>query len=78
MAQFPALRWPQMRRILERRPLSYRVVRETGSHRRMEAPGRPPLVLAFHNDAEVPPGLVRKILVRDIGLSEAEALSLLD
>jgi predicted RNA binding protein YcfA (HicA-like mRNA interferase family) len=25
--------------ILERKPLSYRVVRQSGSHRRMEAPG---------------------------------------
>lgn len=77
MAQFPALRWPQLKRILERQPLSYEVVRETGSHRRMEAAGRPPLVLAFHSADDVPPGLVRKILVKDVGLSEAEALALL-
>jgi hypothetical protein len=28
---------------LERRPLGYRAARQTGSHRRLEAPGRPSL-----------------------------------
>jgi predicted RNA binding protein YcfA (HicA-like mRNA interferase family) len=40
--------------VLERRPLSYRVVRQSGSHRRMEAPGRPPLTFAFHDKATIP------------------------
>jgi len=35
----------------------------------------PDLHLAFHDGQEIPPGLVRKILVRDVGLSVAEALS---
>lgn len=77
MAQFPAVRWPKLKRVLERAPLSYQTVRETGSHRRLEAPNRPPLTLAFHNDEDIPPGLVRKILVKDVGLSEDEALGLL-
>lgn len=77
MAQFPAVRWPKLRRVLERRPLFYKVVRESGSHRRLEAPDRPSLILAFHNDEDIPPGLVRKILVKDIGLGEAEALALI-
>jgi predicted RNA binding protein YcfA (HicA-like mRNA interferase family) len=77
VGRFPAVAWPQFKRVLERRPLSYRVVKQSGSHRTMEADGRPRLLLAFHDDAELPPGLVRKILVRDIGLSEDEALKLL-
>jgi len=63
--------------VLEREPLNYRVSRQSGSHRRMEAPGRPPLTFAFHDRATVPSGLVRKILVRDVGLAEDEARKLL-
>jgi hypothetical protein len=33
----------------------------------------PPLTFAFHDNATIPAGLVRKILVRDVGLAEDEA-----
>jgi hypothetical protein len=39
--------------------------------------GKPTLHLGFHDDAEIPSGMVDKILVRDVGLSEEEALQLL-
>jgi hypothetical protein len=35
------------------------------------------LTFAFHDRATVPSGLVRKVLVRDIGLAEDEARKLL-
>jgi predicted RNA binding protein YcfA (HicA-like mRNA interferase family) len=63
--------------ILERKPLGYRITRQSGSHRRMEARGRPPLSFAFHGNATIPAGLVRKILIKDIGLAEDEARKLL-
>lgn len=63
--------------VLEREPLNYRVSRQSGSHRRMEAPGCPPLTFAFHDKATIPSGLVRKVLVRDAGLAEDEARKLL-
>lgn len=63
--------------VLEREPLGYRVSRRTGSHRRLEAPGRPPLTFAFHDRTTVPSGLVRKVLVRDVGLAEDKARKLL-
>jgi predicted RNA binding protein YcfA (HicA-like mRNA interferase family) len=63
--------------ILERKPLGYRVARQSGSHRCMEAPGRPPLSFAFHDKATIPSGLVRKVLTRDAGLAEDEARKLL-
>lgn len=63
-------------RILER-DLGYRVVRTAGSHRVLEAPGRPRLVFAYHSGQTFPPGLVRKILVKDVGVVEARALELL-
>lgn len=63
--------------VLERKPLGYSVVRQAGSHRRMEAPGRPPLTFAFHDKATIPAGQVRKILTKDVGLAEDEARKLL-
>lgn len=77
MSQFPTMKVKCLLAVLEREPLSYRVSRQSGSHRRMEAPGRPPLTFAFHDGATVPPGLVRKVLVKDIGLAEDEARKLL-
>jgi predicted RNA binding protein YcfA (HicA-like mRNA interferase family) len=75
---FPSLRWPQLLRILERDPLRYHVVRQRGSHRTLRSDaGYPELHLAFHDRASIPPGLVRKILLRDIGLTESQARSLL-
>jgi predicted RNA binding protein YcfA (HicA-like mRNA interferase family) len=61
----------------ERAPLSHRVVRQSGSHRRMESPSHPPVTFAFHDKATIPGGLVRMILVRDVGLDEEEARKLL-
>ncbi|HEX7246308.1 MAG TPA: type II toxin-antitoxin system HicA family toxin [Solirubrobacterales bacterium] len=55
----------------------YRVARQSGSHRRMEAPSRPPLTFAFHDKTTIPSGLVRKVLVKDVGLAEDEARKLL-
>lgn len=63
--------------VLERQPLNYEVVRRSGSHRRMEAPGHPPLTFAFHDKTTIPAGLVHKILVRDVGLDEEDARKLL-
>jgi len=63
--------------VLEREPLNYRVLRRSGSHRRLEAPGRPSLSFAFHDKATVPPYVVRKVLVRDVGLAEDEARKLI-
>ncbi|HMB53840.1 MAG TPA: type II toxin-antitoxin system HicA family toxin [Thermoanaerobaculia bacterium] len=58
-------------------PLNYKMTRQSGSHRRLEAPGRPSLTFAFHDGATIKPALVRKILTKDSGLAEAEARKLL-
>jgi hypothetical protein len=42
----------------------------------MESPDFPPLTFAFHDSGTIPPGPVRKILVRDAGLVEDEARKL--
>ena len=43
----------------------------------MRSPVYPPLTFAFHDKATIPAGLVRKILIKDIGLAEDEARKLL-
>jgi predicted RNA binding protein YcfA (HicA-like mRNA interferase family) len=63
--------------ILEKQPLGYEMVRRSGSHRRMRSVEHPPLTFAFHDGATIPGGLVRKILVKDVGLDEKEARGLL-
>lgn len=73
MADFPSLKAKQLLRILMRKPLSYRVVAQTGSHRKLEAAGRPNVNFAWHDGATVPPSKVKKLLVTKIGLSEEEA-----
>jgi predicted RNA binding protein YcfA (HicA-like mRNA interferase family) len=68
----------QLLAVLMRPPLHYRVVRQVGSHRRLKsAAGYPPLTFAWHDGATVTPGLVRKVLVRQVGLSAQEALQCL-
>ncbi len=78
MANYPSLKWGKLRRILEREPLLYEVVRQKGSHPKLVSRnGYPDLFLAFHEGVEIPPGLVRKILTRDVGLTDEEATALL-
>ena len=77
MPPFPSMKAKQLLAVLMREPLGYRVVRQKGSHRHLAAPGRPPVIYAFHDRHTVPPGRVRKILVDQVGLDEQEALDLL-
>lgn len=57
-----------------RRELGYEIVRQEGSHRRLEAQGRPSLTFAFHDRVSLSPGEVRDILIKQVGLSKEEAL----
>lgn len=75
--QFPSLKARQLLRVLEAEPLSYRVVRRSGSHRRLQAPGRPPITFSFHDRQTIRPATVKKILCRQVGLDQDEALRLL-
>jgi predicted RNA binding protein YcfA (HicA-like mRNA interferase family) len=77
--QFPSLKARELRRILEREPLAYSSVPGSGgSHTRLtSANGYPDLLFAFHDRQTLPPGLVRKILVRDVGLTFEMAFELL-
>jgi predicted RNA binding protein YcfA (HicA-like mRNA interferase family) len=69
---FPALKARAMLRVLH--ALGYVVARQSGSHRRLTADGMPPLTFAFHEGESLAPGVVRDILVKQVGLSVADAL----
>lgn len=77
MSDFPSMKAKRLLAVLERQPLGYRTVRRSGSHRTLKAEGRRTIVFAFHDRDTVAPGLVRRILVREAGLTEEEALKLL-
>jgi predicted RNA binding protein YcfA (HicA-like mRNA interferase family) len=77
MTDFPSMKARDLLAVLLRDPLNYEVVRQRGSHRRLKASGRPPITFSFHDRATVGPGAVKKVLCRDVGLGEEEALKLL-
>lgn len=77
MASFPAVNARQFLAVLTREPLGYQIARQRGSHRHLRAEGRPDLLFSFHDGDTVPPGLVRKYLVKQIGLTDDVALDLL-
>lgn len=76
-SRFPSMKAKRLLGILERKPLGYRVARQSGSHRRLESPNHPTFTFAFHDKDTISPGLVRRILIRDVGLAEDEAEKLL-
>ena len=65
---FPSLKARRLLAILQAKPLEYRIVRQSGSHRRLEAQNFPPLTFSFHDNATIPSGQVRTILVKQVGL----------
>jgi predicted RNA binding protein YcfA (HicA-like mRNA interferase family) len=68
----------QLLQILKREPLKYQILRQTGSHAKLRSPnGHKDLTFSFHDSQTIPPGLVKKILTNDVGLSIQEALELL-
>lgn len=78
MARFPSMKSRDLLGVLTREPLAYRVARQKGSHMRLVSDnGYPPLTFASHAGANLPPGLVRTILCKQVGLTEDEALDLL-
>ena len=72
--RFPSMKARELRRVLGRRPLNYEADRTAGSHETLTSDaGYPQLTFAFHDGDTISPGLVRKILVKDVGLSVDEA-----
>ena len=76
--EFPSMSASALLRVLMREPLSYRVVRRKGSHRWLvSAHAYPSFSFAFHDRQELSGGVVRKVLVRDVGLTREQALAIL-
>lgn len=76
MAKFPRLKCRQLLVVL--RTLGYEVTRQKGSHRQLNAPGRPRVSISYAEGDDVPPGVTRKVLVNTIGLSDDEAVEFLE
>jgi predicted RNA binding protein YcfA (HicA-like mRNA interferase family) len=75
---FPSLKSGRLLAVLMRKPLSYAIARQGGSHRTLvSSTGYPQLLFSFHDGVTIPPAAVKKILTKDIGLSEQAALKLL-
>ena len=63
--------------ILTGQPLEYEIERQSGSHRIMKSKkGYPQLTFSFHDGQSLGPVVVKKILTKDVGLSEDEAKGL--
>ncbi len=77
MSRFPSLKARKLLRVLQAEPLRYRVVRQSGSHRRLEAPGHPTITFAFHDNQTIRPSTVKDILCNQVGLPEKVARALL-
>jgi len=77
MPTFPSMRAADLQRLLEKE-FGYYVHTQKGSHKKLRSDdGYQPLTFAFHDGVEIAPGLVRKILVKDVGLTVEAAAQVL-
>lgn len=78
MSQFPSLKVSDLLRVLMRKPLEYEIDRQKGSHRTMKSSqGYPQLLFTGHEGDEMGPTRVKKMLVDQVGLSQEQAIKLL-
>jgi predicted RNA binding protein YcfA (HicA-like mRNA interferase family) len=77
VTRFPSLKAKRLLTVLQAEPLRYRIVRQKGSHRKLEAPDHPPIIFSFHNSQTIRPSTVKDTLCNQIGLSEQQARALL-
>jgi len=77
MAKFQSLKAKRLFAILTRSPLNYAVVHSVGSHRKLSSNCYPDITFAFHDNETVGGSVVKKILCKDVGLGEQEALDLI-
>ena len=75
MSDYPSLKKRQLLKVLK--SIGYVVDRQKGSHMTLVCEGRQKLTFAFHDGQSIPPGLVKKILTKDVGLSDKEAIGVL-
>jgi predicted RNA binding protein YcfA (HicA-like mRNA interferase family) len=78
MDDFPSVKAKKLLATLMRKPLEYRVARQKGSHRHLVSDnGYGPVTFSWHDGATIPPRLVEKTLVDDVGLERRDALDLI-
>jgi len=70
---FPSMKARRLLTILCREPLGYTFTQDGTSHCKLRAADRPTIGFAFHDRATIPPGLVRRILVNQVGLTVEQA-----
>ena len=76
-SDFPSMDSKKLRRLLAR--LGYVPSGNgKGSHERLVCPGRPTLTWGFHAGKEIAGGLVKQVLLKQVGLSKTEALEVLN
>lgn len=68
--RWPSLRGAKLARIIEK--YSGAPIRQNGSHRRYRGRHKE-FTFSYHDGAEVNGNIVRRVLIEDIGLTEAEA-----
>lgn len=75
---FPSMKARKLLQLLQRAPLSYSIdEKKAGSHVWLVSPKFPRLRWGFHMNRDLPGGLVREILMKQVGLSEEDALQLI-
>ena len=75
VSRFPALKARKALLILAR--VGYQQERRRGSHCVLTAPGRLPIIFAFHEGSEVPPAALRHMLANRAQLTDEEIEALL-
>lgn len=59
------------------RELGYEIYSQKGSHRKMRSSQHPDILFSYHDGDTVPPGVVKHILLKQVGLTEEEARNVL-
>jgi len=70
MAKLPRLNGRELSRIVEK--LGFEFVRQTGSHQVYEHPDGRKTVIPIHSREELGPGLLNKIIKKDLRISREE------
>lgn len=77
MHKFKSLKARVFYRLLTSNPLNYRLGSiKSGSHRMLISQGRKQITFSWHDNAEIPGYIVKRILIENAQLSEEEAFKL--
>ena len=77
MQNFPSLKSKQFLKILMREPLNYSIVRIVGSHKTLSSVTFPTISYSFHQNKEISGHVVKRILMKNIGLTQQQALEVI-